>query len=169
MFFTLSNYIFLRLFIPFCDVRHHFRVKIVWFVLTPICFVGGSCFIYYLQWFLYWHSTLFLFQIMFVSFKRNMTWATSRTRNANFSAPPEITPYFSAVCVARSSLLSVVFCRPLFAGHLSHLFRSLHDGFWLNLRYLQSCLNSIWKLTFWYSIIQFSDFAYCFHCMTLNT
>ena len=137
--------------------------------INSIFFVGCSCFICYLEWFLYWHPTLFLFQIMFVSFKRNTTWTTSRTRHANFSASPELTPYFSGVCVARSSVFCVVSCRPLFAGLLSHLFLSLYDSFWLNLWYLQSCLNSIWKLTFWYSIIQFSDFFYCFHCKTLNT
>jgi hypothetical protein len=31
-------------FIPCCDVRYDFRVKA--FVLTPVCFVGGKCFIY---------------------------------------------------------------------------------------------------------------------------
>jgi hypothetical protein len=72
-------------------------------LLLPGNIMIRSC---YLQWFLYCHPTLFLFQIMFVSFKRNMTWATSRTRNANFSASLELTPYFSGVRVARS----LVFC-----------------------------------------------------------
>jgi hypothetical protein len=63
--------------------------------------------------------TLFLFQIMFVSFKGNMTWVTNRTRNPNFSHH-----YFSGVRVARSSVFCAIFCRPLFAGPLSHLFRN---------------------------------------------
>ena len=114
-----------------------------------------------------YYSTCFLFKIVFVSFKRKMIWAASGT--ITFSQHLSSPQVVSGVLGARSSVFCVVCCRPLFACLLSLFIRSLYDGFRLNLWYLQSSLNSIWKLTFWYSIIQYSDLASCMHCMTLNT
>ena len=87
--------------------------------LHPFVFVGDSCFICYLHWFLYRYPTLFIFKIMFVSFKRNMTWAASGTRTANFLQHMSSYQMLSAVRVARSSVFGAVFCRPLFVCLLS--------------------------------------------------
>jgi len=63
------------------------------FVLTTICFVGSSCFIYVFVFiYVYWCPTRFLYQMMFVSFNSNTTVVTCEAGTANLSGTHEFTP-----------------------------------------------------------------------------
>jgi len=90
--------------------------KYVLIVLTPICFVRVSCFIYvFFCVFIYvfWSPTRFPYQMMFVSFNSNTTGATCGAGTVKpFGL--EFTLGFSVVRVTRSLLFCVVFCRSLF-------------------------------------------------------
>ena len=62
------------------------------FLLEKLCSSAESVTFVLLT--LNYYSTWFLFKIVFVSFKRNMIWAASGTRTANFFAAPKFTPDF---------------------------------------------------------------------------
>jgi hypothetical protein len=75
--------------------QHIFNVL---FVLTSICFVGVSCFIYVIcMYLLYWCSTRFSHQMMFVSFNSNTTVVTCGTGTGNPYEAPEFTPSFNLI------------------------------------------------------------------------
>jgi len=89
---TIVNFHVFTFVVPCCDVRYNFRVKEdVIFVLTPLCFVGDSCFIcFYVRW----CPTRYTYKMMFVSSNSNMTGATSGARTAKPFRAHEFTPDF---------------------------------------------------------------------------
>ena len=97
--------------------------------MTPICFVGSSCFIIVIRIYLRnWCQTWYTYQVMFVSSNRNTASVTCEvgTSNSNtasvtcevgtvnHSGAPRFTSGFSGVRVSRSLVFCVVFCRSLF-------------------------------------------------------
>ena len=71
-------------------------------------------FIFYLCYLYLFTYTRFPYQTIFVSFSSNMGDVTHGAGNANFSGASEFAIGFSEVCVARSFVLCVLFCRSLF-------------------------------------------------------
>ena len=111
------------------------------FVFTPICCVGGSCFICY----------LYLFTFTGVQHDFHLTWCScllTTTRRVSLvkqelSTLPEhliTTPVFNVVHVAESLVFCVVFCISLFLFSVDYCiacFSSI-EGFWLSIWYIQT-------------------------------
>ena len=85
-------------------VLYDFHIKTMYGL---VCLIFMLCVFIYV----YWCSTRFPYQMMFVSFNSNTPGATSGTGTTYPSGAPELTPGFIwGVCVAQS----VVFCVVLF-------------------------------------------------------
>jgi len=69
-------------------------MMIVFVRLFYICFVGGSCFIYTICFYIYWCPTQFPYQMIIVSYNSNMTGVTSRAGTAYHSSAPALAPGF---------------------------------------------------------------------------
>ena len=101
--------------------------------LLPFVFVGDSCFICCLHWFIYIYPTLFLFKIMFVSFKTNMTWALVEQELLAFCST-----WVHTRCLVQFVLLGLWYSVQYFVDHCLFVFCPfsfwpLYDGFWLTL------------------------------------
>jgi hypothetical protein len=99
--------------IPCCEVRCDVDIELILeSSLLPFVFLrvhvlpGIFVFIY-----VYRRPTRFLYHTMFVSFSSNRTGVTSGTRSATLPEHLSSPSVFSGVCVARSLLFWVVFCR----------------------------------------------------------
>ena len=114
-------------------------------VFTPICFVGGSCFIHvtffvFVFIYVYWCPTRFPYQMMFVLLNSNSTGANSGAGTAyTFPKHPTSTPYSSEVRVAWSLIFSAVMVD--YCSSFCHciICPSIYN-FWLLLKYLQTFL-----------------------------
>jgi hypothetical protein len=86
-----------------------------------------------------WCPTRFPYHMMFVSFNSNTTGATCAAGTANHCEAHEFTPAFNGVCVSRSSVFCIKFCRSLFV-----LFLFGHCVVWLTI-YSSDCPFCIFK------------------------
>jgi hypothetical protein len=101
--------------------------------LPPFVFVGDSCFICYLHWFLYRYPTLFIFKIMFVSFKK--TWLEPLVEQELLTF---CSTWVHTRCLVQFVLLGLRFSVQYFVDHCLFVFCPfsfwpLYDGFWLTL------------------------------------
>ena len=84
----------------------------VQFIFTPICFVGDSFLLMlFVFTYVYWGSTRFTYQMIFMSFKSNTTGVISEAGITNPSEAPEFTPGFNSGVAL--SILSFL-CRVLY-------------------------------------------------------
>ena len=83
----------LHVFVPCYDARFDLRLKRYLPVINPICCVEGLCFIYviFVLIYIYWGSTRFPYQMIFVSITINVKGITNEPRTAATSASPEFT------------------------------------------------------------------------------